>query len=100
MFDTTISLIGPVRGGNGDWDASVTGYEFEQISETVFRYQADFAAGSYEYKCVFDYSAWYEAESGNRSFVLKEDGHVVFLYDTTLELLTLKKVSKIILFPS
>ncbi len=81
-FDTTISLIGPVRGGNSDWDASVTGYEFEQISEKVFRYQEDFAAGTYEYKCVFNYSGWYEAESGNRSFTLEEDGHVVFLYDT------------------
>lgn len=83
-LDTVVSLIGDVRGtGTDDWSTGTRGFEFTQISDTLFRYQKTFEAGTYNYKCVFDYASWYEAEgSGNRSFTLTEKTHVVFLYDT------------------
>ena len=82
---TTVSFIGDARGLNDsgkDWNASALGFEFTQISDTLFRYQKTFEAGTYNYKCVFDYANWYEAEAGNRTIVLTEKTHVVFLYDT------------------
>lgn len=84
-FKTTISFIGDARGtgGDADWDASAKGYEFTAISDTMYCYQKTFAPGTYNYKCVFDYTDWYEAEDGNRSIRVTEDGTtVVFLYDT------------------
>ena len=81
-LNVTVSFIGDARGGN-DWDAAAKGYEFTQISETLFRYQKVFAAGTYNYKCVFDYESWYEAEAGNRGLnVAANDTNVVFLYNT------------------
>ena len=85
-LDTAISLIGSARQGN-DWDAAAKGYEFTQISDTLFRYQKHFTAGSYEYKCVFNYEKWYEAEAGNKQITLDADAEVVFLYDTVTGLL-------------
>ena len=86
-LDTVISLIGTIRGGVDDWTASTMGWEFTQISENLFRFESDFAAGSYAYKCVFDYSIWYEAEAGNRNLVLDDTTHVIFLYDAKTGLL-------------
>ena len=82
-FATTVSFIGDARGiGGDDWTASLKGYEFDQISETLYRYQKTFEAGTYNYKCVFNYSSWYETEgTGNQSFTLTAPTHVVFLYD-------------------
>ena len=81
-FTTAISLIGSARGGNSDWEPAATGWEFTPISETLYRYQKTFNSGSYSYKCVFDYTNWYEAE-GDQSFTAEEDGTtVIFLYDT------------------
>ena len=80
---TTISLIGDARGAD-DWNAAATGYEFTQISDNLYRYQKTFAKGTYNYKCVFNYANWYEAEAGNRTIsVTSDDTNVVFLYDTT-----------------
>ena len=80
---TTISLIGDVRGDNDfNWSAGAKGYEFTRLSDTLYRYQKTFEAGTYNYKCVFDYTNWYEAEATNREFTLTEKTHVVFLYDT------------------
>ena len=85
---TKISIIGSVRGGD-DWEASKTGFEFTPISDTLYRYQMTFAKGTYEYKCVFDYANWYEAEGDNRRFEVNEDNtNVVFLYDTKTGKLT------------
>ena len=85
---TSVSLIGTARGGN-DWEAEATGYEFTRISDTLYRYQKTFAKGTYEYKCVFNYANWYEAEDGNRGLEVTADNtQVVFLYDTTTGLLT------------
>lgn len=86
---TKISIIGSVRGGDDDWEASKTGFEFTPISDTLYRYQKTFAKGTYKYKCVFDYANWYEAEGGDRSFEVNEDNtNVVFLYDTKTGKLT------------
>lgn len=79
-LDTTVSLIGTVRGGNDDWVAGATGWDFEQISSNIYRYQMDLAAGSYNYKCVFNHANWYEKE-GDQSLKLAEDTHVVFVYN-------------------
>lgn len=85
---TKISIIGSVRCGD-DWEASKTGFEFTPISDTLYRYQKTFAKGTYEYKCVFDYANWYEAEGDNRRFEVNEDNtNVVFLYDTETGKLT------------
>ena len=81
-FDTTISIIGSVRGNEDiNWITVTTGYEFTQISEKLYRYQETYTTGEYAYKCVFA-GSWYEAEPGNRTITLTEDTHVVFLYDT------------------
>lgn len=85
---TKISIIGSVRGGD-DWDPLKTGFEFTPISDTLYRYQKTFAKGTYDYKCVFDYEKWYEAEADNRRFEVNEDNtNVVFLYDTKTGKLT------------
>lgn len=86
-LDTTINLIGDAReaGSDDNWNTAVDGYEFTQLSDTLFRYQKDFGAGTYNYKCTFEYGdtvKWYEKESENRTFVLTEDTHVIFLYNT------------------
>ena len=81
-LDTTISIIGSVRGDESiNWNTTTKGYEFTQISETLYRYQNTYKMGEYAYKCVFDES-WYEAEAGNRTITLTSDSYVVFLYDT------------------
>lgn len=86
---TKISIIGSVRCGDDDWEASKTGFEFTPISDTLYRYQKTFAKGTYDYKCVFDYEKWYEAEADNRRFEVNEDNtNVVFLYDTKTGKLT------------
>ena len=79
----TLSIIGGVREGNAEWEAGAKGFEFTQISNTLYRYEKTFAnAGEYPYKCVFDYGTWYEAEGGNRVINLTSPNtHVVFLYD-------------------
>lgn len=83
-FQTTVSLVGDARGtGTADWDAAAKGYEFTAISDTLYRYQKTFAPGTYNYKCVFEYADWYEAEDGNRSITITEpETAVVFLYNT------------------
>ena len=88
-FTTAISLIGSVRGDNNTWDAAATGWEFTPISENLYRYQMSLDAGSYSYKCVFDYANWYEAEGNdNQSLSIESnDTTVIFLYDTKTGLL-------------
>ena len=77
---TTVSLIGDARCKEADnWIVDAKGYEFDLISDTLYRYEKTLGEGTYLYKCVFDYESWYAA---NRSFDLTEKTHVVFLYDT------------------
>ncbi len=82
-FTSTVSIIGTVRNGNGDWDAAAVGFEFTPVSDTLYVYQQVFSSGSYSYKCVFNYSDWYEAEAGNRTIDIANDNtNVVFIYNT------------------
>ncbi len=84
-FCTTVSLIGSARD-NDAWEASVEGYEFTQISDTLYLYQKVFNKGAYEYKTIFDYTNWYEKKDGNTSLNISEDNtNVVFLYDASTE---------------
>lgn len=86
LFEGTVSLIGDVRSGDSDWDAAKEGYEFTQISDHLYLYQKDMAAGSYNYKAVFDHQKWYE-KSGNQSLTVPEDTTVTYLYDAQNEML-------------
>ena len=79
-YTLTINLAGSMNG----WSGSATGWEFTQIAETVYRFQTTLAAGSYEYKVVFDQTDWYEA-GGNQSVTVAEDQTVVFIYDAETE---------------
>ena len=83
---TVVSLIGYVRGfGNtdDDWNASMTGWEFTPISDTLYRfdYTVPTANTALDYKVVFDYSGW--LDGGNRPLATYEDNtRIIFLYDT------------------
>ena len=84
-FCTTVSLIGSARD-NDAWEAGVKGYEFTQISDTLYLYQKVFNKGAYEYKTIFDYTNWYEKKDGNTLLNISEDNtNVVFLYDASTE---------------
>ena len=79
-YTLTINLAGSMNG----WSGSVAGWEFTQIAETVYRFQTTLAAGSYEYKVVFDKTDWYEA-GGNQAINVAEEQTVVFIYDAETE---------------
>ncbi len=85
-FGMTVSLIGTARENNDtNWAVDAKGYEFTQISDTLFLYQKTFKAGSYEYKVSFNYKDWYEKTDNKRITVTKDDTQVVFLYDASNE---------------
>lgn len=75
-FATRISLIGSMN----DWNTAAEGYDFVQISDQYYLYQGNLAAGTYQYKVLFDGSLYYEKE-GNQILELAEDTPVLFLYD-------------------
>ena len=80
-FSTTVSLIGTVRGGINDWDAAAAGWEFTQISKTLYAYSQVLNEGDYQYKVVFDRQYWYDA-GGNKSFSISSDStNIVYIYD-------------------
>lgn len=80
-FTTTVSLIGTVRGGDGDWDIGADGWSFSQITKTLYAFSKTFDQGSYQYKVVFDGKTWYD-KTGNRTVAIDNDNtNVVFLYD-------------------
>ena len=84
-YTTAVSLIGPARESNVDWNTGVTDYDFTPISNTLYRYEKTFAtAGTYTYKVVFDHAGvWYEKESDDQALkTTVANTHVVFLYDT------------------
>lgn len=85
-FDYTVSLIGSVRGDESiNWNAAAQGYEFTQLSDSLYLYQKTFAAGTYQYKTVINYTSWYEKTDGNKVFTLTDMQNVVFLYDAADE---------------
>lgn len=86
-LDLIVSLIGTARQNEAvNWTADAKGYEFTQISDTLYVYQASFDKGTYEYKTVMNYTHWYEKTAGNKGFTLTEDNkNVIFLYDASDE---------------
>lgn len=87
-FETTVSLIGTVRqSGDDDWNTAAEGYGFTQISDSLYRYQQIFDAGSYQYKAVFNHQYWYESFGGNnKSLDIAADGtNVIFIYDAAAD---------------
>lgn len=78
-FKGTVSLIGTVRGGNDDWTPEKKGYEFTQITDSLYIYQ-DLYSGSSEYKTVFDYSKWADGDN-NKLSVTADNTYVIFLFD-------------------
>ena len=81
----SVSLIGTIRGGNGDWDQTSKIYDFTNLTgDGKYVYSAFFPAGSYEYKGVEDY-AWAGdglPASGNVKITIPEGGkYVVFVAD-------------------
>ena len=83
-FCTTVSLIGSARD-NDAWEAGVKGYEFTQISDTLYLYQKVFNKGTYNYKAIFDYTNWYEKKDDISLNISEDNTNVVFLYDASTE---------------
>lgn len=83
-LNKTISLIGTVRSGNGDWDVSKTDYDMYRIDKDTFMYTCKLTPNSYEYKGVINHN-WDEGSYpavGNKSLNLTEEKNVVFIVDT------------------
>ena len=83
-FCTTVSLIGTVRDSDS-WEAKAKGYEFTQISDTLYLYQKVFNKGTYNYKAIFDYTNWYEKKDDISLSISEDNTNVVFLYDAATE---------------
>ncbi|MDO5294305.1 MAG: alpha-amylase family glycosyl hydrolase, partial [bacterium] len=83
----SVSLIGTIRYDDAkNWDNKQKGFEFTQVSDTLFLYQAIVKAGSYDYKTVFNYDKWYEKTGDNKKLsVTEDDTNVIFLYDASDE---------------
>jgi len=81
----TVSLIGSIRGGNGDWDEKLKGYEFSDISDNgKYVYSGLFKKGEYDYKVVENYS-WNGGgipSSNNQHISISDEAkYVVFVCD-------------------
>lgn len=81
----SLSLIGTIRGGNGDWDQTSKNYDFTYLSgDGKYIYCGFFPAGTYQYKGVENYS-WDGGglpASGNVNLTVPEGGkYVVFVGD-------------------
>ena len=84
-YKTTVSLIGTAREStDANWSPGAKGYEFHKVSDKLYAYSKVFEeAGTYAYKVVFDYSKWYEKESGDQTLkTTEEQTAVVFVYDS------------------
>ena len=79
-LDTELSVIGPVRCSDGDWDITKSGFEMNQISDRLFTFTKRLKSGSYSYKVVFNKTNWYEKHD-NKALTLKEDKNVTFVYN-------------------
>lgn len=82
---TSLSLIGTIRGGNGDWTADAKGYEFSCLTgDGKYIYSNYFSAGTFQYKGIENYS-WDSGgipKSGNKNIVIPDGGkYVVFICD-------------------
>lgn len=87
-LNTSVSLIGEARSaGDNNWAPQEKGYEFTQLSDTLYIYQKTFSAGTYNYKAVFNYDKWYEKGSNITLNIVSDKKNVVFLYDSATGLL-------------
>lgn len=87
-FDLNVSLIGTVRcDESANWSPDKTGYEFRQLTDSLYIYETKLSKGTYSYKTVFNYAKWYEFATGDKGFSLSEDSKVVFLYDANTQAL-------------
>ena len=80
-FTTTVSLIGTVRGGDDDWVPGADGWNFSQITKTLYAFSKTFDKGSYQYKVVFDGKTWYDKGDNITIAIGSDNTNVVFLYD-------------------
>lgn len=77
-FSTTVTLAGSMNGWSG---ATGQGYDFTQISDTLYRYNITLNAGTYQYKVVFDGKDWFE-NGGNKTLEITNDNtNVVIVYN-------------------
>ena len=87
-FTTAVSLIGTVRGNSGTWNAGADGWNFSQVTKSLYIFSKTFDKGSYQYKVVFDKKSWYDKITGNISLNIERNGtNVVFLYDASSQAL-------------
>lgn len=79
-FYTTVTLEGDMNGWN---QAPGNGYDFELISDGLYRYSMKLNQASYGCKVVFDGDKWYEKHGQeNHTFVVDNDNtNVVIIYD-------------------
>lgn len=82
-FDYVVSLIGTARDkADVNWSIKEQGFEFTQLSDSLYIYQKTYAKGTYQYKVGINYTNWYEKIGGNKSFTVAEDNtQVIYLYD-------------------
>ena len=87
-FETPVSVRGAVRErGDDDWNTAAECYGFTQISDSLYRYQQIFDAGSYQYKAVFNHQYWYESFGGNNKslYIAADVTNVIFIYDAAAD---------------
>lgn len=78
-FDTKVTLAGTMN----DWSGNIgNGYDFRQISDTLYLYQISLDAGSYQYKVVFNGTDWFENGSNHTFHVTEDNTNVIIVYNT------------------
>ena len=82
-LSNTVSLIGTVREGNGDWDVNNKNFEMHNLDENRVLYSKIMKKGTYEYKGLVNHS-WDNGgipSQGNVTLNMPEDRNVIFVAD-------------------
>ncbi|WP_243120334.1 hypothetical protein [Clostridium perfringens] len=82
-LSNTVSLIGTVREGNGDWDVNNKNFEMHNLDENRVLYSKIMKKGTYEYKGLVNHS-WDNGgipSQGNITLNVPEDRNVIFVAD-------------------
>ncbi len=82
-LSNTVSLIGTVREGNGDWDVNNKDFEMYNLDENRVLYSKIMKKGTYEYKGLVNHS-WDNGgipSQGNVTLNVPEDRNVIFVAD-------------------
>ena len=82
-LSNTVSLIGTVREGNGDWDVNNKDFEMHNLDENRVLYSKVMKKGTYEYKGLVNHS-WDNGgipSQGNVTLNMPEDRNVIFVAD-------------------